>query len=345
MEQIWLLNKVVMLKKVKKRFILGPGPRVIVAIPCGVTEVEKKAVEDATKNAGAREVFLIEEPMAAAIGARLPVQDPNGNFIVCIGGGTTEVAVISLGGIVTSNSVRVAGDKIDLAISEYIKRKYNLAIGEQTAEEIKIKIGTAVPEKDELLFEMRGRDLITGLPRTIKISSNEVCEAISDKLLEIIQAIRDKAPATEFSPVKESPEQGLRDIASQFEEEAKEMDKAPDEYEQKKAEKAELEAQKLFHERKNEILNYVEQLKLAKKYEPCIAETDFIGVTLKGKKIITEALTPQLREGLEEELKKLGATHLELNLKASGTEGETKHKLELKGIQTPAKSKIGRANV
>lgn len=170
--------------------------------------------------------------------------------------------------------------------------------------------------------------------------TEEYFPAMEVRQKEIIQAIKDKAAIAEFSPVKENPEQGLRDLASQLEKEAKEIEKAPDEYEQKKAEKAEMEAQKLFHERKNEILNYVEQLKLAKKYESCIAETDFTGVTLKGKKIITEALTPQLREGLKEELGKLDATHLELNLKASGTEGETKHKLELRGIQTPLKSNL-----
>jgi len=165
-------------------------PELMISIPAGITSTERRAVIEAGTTAGAKAVYVAKEPILAAIGAGIPINACSGHMIVDIGGGTSEVAVISLGGIVTSNSVRVAGDKIDLAISEYIKRKYNLAIGEQTAEEIKIKIGTAVPEKDELLFEMRGRDLITGLPRTIKISSNEVCEAISDTLLEIIQAIR-----------------------------------------------------------------------------------------------------------------------------------------------------------
>jgi len=174
----------------KKRFGLAYLPRVIIGIPCGVTEVERKAVRDAAKNAGARTVFLIEEPLASAIGARLPIQDAGGNFVVDIGGGTTEVAVISLGGIVTSSSIRISGDKMDQAISDFIKKKYNLAVGEQTAEEIKKKIGTAIPLAKEETIEIKGRDLILGLPRVIKISSNEVCEAISDILVEITQLIK-----------------------------------------------------------------------------------------------------------------------------------------------------------
>jgi rod shape-determining protein MreB len=165
-------------------------PELMVAVPAGITSTEKRAVIEAGLAAGAKQVFVAKEPILAAIGAGIPINACSGHLIVDIGGGTAEVAVISLGGIVASNSVRVAGDKLDLAISEFIKKKYNLAIGEQTAEELKIKIGTALPEKDERLLEIRGRDLILGLPRTIKISSNEICEAISDVLAEIIQVIK-----------------------------------------------------------------------------------------------------------------------------------------------------------
>jgi len=165
-------------------------PELMIAVPAGITSTEKRAVIEAGLAAGAKQVFVAKEPILAAIGAGIPINACSGHLIVDIGGGTAEVAVISLGGIVASNSVRVAGDKLDLAISEFIKKKYNLAIGEQTAEEIKIKIGTALPEKDERLLEIRGRDLILGLPRTIKVSSNEICEAISDVLAEIIQVIK-----------------------------------------------------------------------------------------------------------------------------------------------------------
>jgi rod shape-determining protein MreB len=165
-------------------------PEILIGIPAGATSTERRALIEAGIGAGAKEVFLIKEPILAALGAGIPIDSCSGNMVVDIGGGTTEVAVISLGGIVNSNSIRVGGDEMDLAISEYIKKKHNLAIGEQTAEEIKIKIGTAIFEKEPLDLEIKGRDLISGLPRNIKISSNEVCEAISDVLAEIIQIIK-----------------------------------------------------------------------------------------------------------------------------------------------------------
>ena len=166
------------------------APRVIIGVPSGVTEVEKRAVMDAGLQAGAREVFLIEEPMAAAIGAGLAVEDPTGNLIVDIGGGTTEVAVISLGGIVSSRSLRIAGDEMNEAISQYIKRHYNLMIGERTAEEIKKEIGSAYPDGKEQTSEVRGRDLLTGLPRTIGISSREVLEALTEPISGIVDAVK-----------------------------------------------------------------------------------------------------------------------------------------------------------
>ena len=165
-------------------------PELMVSVPAGITSTERRAVIEAAVNAGAKEAFVAKEPVLAAIGAGIPINACSGHLIVDIGGGTTEVAVISLGGIVTSFSVRVAGDKMNFAISDYIKKKYNLAVGEQTAEEIKIKIGTALPEKEERTVEIRGRDLILGLPRTIKISSNEVCGAVTDVLTEITQVIK-----------------------------------------------------------------------------------------------------------------------------------------------------------
>lgn len=165
-------------------------PRVVVGVPSGVTEVEKRAVIDATIQAGAREAYLIEEPMAAAIGAGLPVHEPTGNMVVDIGGGTTEVAVISLGGIVTSRSIRIGGDEMDEAIVQYIKRTYNLMIGERTAEGIKVSIGAAiVPEVDESL-DIRGRDLVTGLPKTLTIRAREVQQALSEPVSGIIEAVK-----------------------------------------------------------------------------------------------------------------------------------------------------------
>ncbi len=166
------------------------NPRVVIAVPSGITEVERRAVRESAEQAGAREVFLIEEPMAAAIGVGLPVQDAAGNMIVDIGGGTTEVALISLAGIVYSRSVRTAGDEIDEAIISYMKRAYNLMIGERTAEEIKIRLGSAYPLPKEITMEVKGRDLFAGLPKTMKISSEEIREAISDPVATIIDAVR-----------------------------------------------------------------------------------------------------------------------------------------------------------
>lgn len=165
-------------------------PELMIGVPAGATSTERRALIEAGMNAGARQVFLVKEPILAAIGAGIPINSCSGNMIVDIGGGRTESAVISLGGIVTWRSVRIAGDKMDVAISDYIKKKYNLAVGEQTAEEIKIKIGTALPEKEEKKMEIRGRDLISGLPKNIKISSGEICEALSDILSEVIQLIK-----------------------------------------------------------------------------------------------------------------------------------------------------------
>lgn len=165
-------------------------PRVVICVPSGVTEVEKRAVEDATLQAGAKEAYLMEEPMAAAIGANLPVEEPFGSMVVDIGGGTSEVAVISLGGIVTSKSLRVAGDELDDAIVHYIKKEYSLMIGERTAEQIKMKIGGAFPKTKEETMEIRGRDLITGLPKNILISSTEVNEALKEPVNSIIDSIK-----------------------------------------------------------------------------------------------------------------------------------------------------------
>jgi rod shape-determining protein MreB and related proteins len=172
-------------------------PRVVVCVPSGVTGVEKRAVEEATRNAGARDAFLIEEPMAAAIGAGLPVSEPTGNMIVDVGGGTSEVAVISLGGIVVSVSMRVGGDEMDEAIISHVKREYKLLIGNQTAEEIKLEVGSAFPMKDEVQAEVRGRDMLTGLPKTVIISSEETRDALEEPVGQIVDAIKstlDKTP-------------------------------------------------------------------------------------------------------------------------------------------------------
>lgn len=165
-------------------------PELMIGVPAGATSTERRALIEAGMNAGAKQVFLVKEPILSAIGAGIPINACSGNMIVDIGGGTAEAAVISLGGIVNCSSIRVAGDKIDLAITDYIKKKYNLAVGDQTAEEIKVKVGTALPEKEERKLEIRGRDLVSGLPRNIKISSNEICEAISDILAEIVRMIK-----------------------------------------------------------------------------------------------------------------------------------------------------------
>ena len=166
-------------------------PRMVIGIPSGVTGVERRAVMDAALQAGAREVYLIEEPMAAAIGAGLPVSEPMGSMIVDIGGGTTEVAVISLGGIVVSKSVRIAGDELSDAVAQYMKKVHNLSIGERTAEEIKIRLGSAYPLPEELKMEVRGLNQVSGLPRTVTITSNEIREALLEPVNTIVEAVRD----------------------------------------------------------------------------------------------------------------------------------------------------------
>ncbi len=182
-----------MLKYFIKR-AMGSGfvskPRVVICVPSGVTEVEKRAVEEATLQAGAKEAYLIEEPMAAAIGANLPVEEPSGSMIVDIGGGTSEVAVISLGGIVTSKSLRIAGDEFDEAIVHFVKKEYNLMIGERSAEQIKVTIGNAYLKPQEESMEVRGRDLITGLPKNISISSSEINEALKEPINAIVDSIK-----------------------------------------------------------------------------------------------------------------------------------------------------------
>ena len=165
-------------------------PRVIIAVPSGITEVEKRAVKESAERAGAREVYLIEEPMAAAIGVGLPVQEPAGNMIVDIGGGTTEVALISLAGIVFSRSVRVGGDEMDEAIIQYMKRAYNLMIGERTAENIKLDIGSAYPMEEEVTMEVKGRDQVNGLPKTLMVTSEEIRDALMEPVATIVEAVR-----------------------------------------------------------------------------------------------------------------------------------------------------------
>ena len=165
-------------------------PEVMVAVPAGITSTERRAVVDATLNAGAKAAYIVKEPVLAAIGAGIPINEPAGHMIIDVGGGTSEVAVISLGGIVACASVRVGGNKIDQSIIEYLKKKYNLSVGDRTAEEIKIAIGSALPQKNEQSFEVRGRDLVTGLPKNTTVKSNEITEAIADQLREIIQTIK-----------------------------------------------------------------------------------------------------------------------------------------------------------
>ncbi len=171
-------------------------PRIIICVPHGITEVEKRAVRESAESAGAREVYLIEEPMAAAIGSRLPITEPSGNMIVDIGGGTTEVAVISLSDIVFSRSIRVGGDKMDQAIIQHMKRKYNLLIGERTAEEVKCDIGSAYPVEQTMTKEVRGRDLVAGVPKTVTINSDEIREAMSEPMLAIVDAVKVALEAT-----------------------------------------------------------------------------------------------------------------------------------------------------
>lgn len=191
--------------KIGKKYNIG-RPRVVVGVPSGITEVEERAVEESIIQAGAKEVYLIEEPMAAAIGAALDVGEPSGNIIVDIGGGTTEVAVISLGGIVASHSLRVAGDELDQDIINYIKRELNLAIGDTTAEQIKIQLGCAMPLMTEMTMEIRGRDLSDGLPRNIKITSTQMEEAMKEsinKIVEIVKQTLEKTPPELASDIME----------------------------------------------------------------------------------------------------------------------------------------------
>jgi rod shape-determining protein MreB len=185
------------IKKVhNKRTLLHP--RVVIGVPSGITEVERRAVRESAEQAGAREVYLIDEPMAAAIGAGIPIQDPEGSMIVDIGGGTTEVAVISLGGMVVAKSLEVAGDKMDEAIVQYFRRKYNLSIGENTAESVKMNIGSVFILEQELTMDVKGRDLLTGLPKTVSISSEEVRMALGDpvrKIVEVVKNVLEETPA------------------------------------------------------------------------------------------------------------------------------------------------------
>ncbi|HTZ11979.1 MAG TPA: rod shape-determining protein, partial [Candidatus Margulisiibacteriota bacterium] len=177
------------IKKVHHRRVLV-RPRIVIATPSGITEVEKRAVKDSAERAGAREVFIIEEPMAAAIGVGLPIQEPIGNMIIDIGGGTTEIAVISLAGMVFSKSIRIGGDEMDDAIIEYLKKTYNLMVGERTAENIKIKIGSAYPLEEEMSMEVKGRDLVTGLPKAVTVTSEEVREALQEPLRAILEVTK-----------------------------------------------------------------------------------------------------------------------------------------------------------
>lgn len=188
----------------KEKFTLIPRPRVVIGIPYGVTEVERRAVEEAAINAGAREVYLIEEPVAAAIGARLPIQDASGNMIVDIGGGTTEVAVISLGGIVTSRSIRVAGDEMNDDIINYARSQFNLLLGPRTAEEIKILVGSAFPMNERVEVPMRGRDLVSGLPREIMVNDEQIRKAIAKSVAILVDSIR--------NTIEETPPELVADI-------------------------------------------------------------------------------------------------------------------------------------
>ena len=185
-------------------------PRMVICVPAGITPVERRAVRDAAEFAGARKpAYIIEEPMAAAIGAGLPVQEPAGNMIVDIGGGTTEVAVISLGGIVVSQSVRVAGDELDEAVMNYIKKEYSVALGEQSCEELKVAMGSAWPLEDELMAEIRGRDLVTGLPKTITVTSEEIREALDEPISAIVDAVKATLDRTPPELAADIMEQGI----------------------------------------------------------------------------------------------------------------------------------------
>lgn len=184
-------------------------PRVVVGVPCGITEVEERAVEESILQAGAKEVYLIEEPMAAAIGSKLDVAEPNGNIIVDIGGGTTEVAVISLGGIVVNSSLRIAGDELDEDIANYIKKEMNLAIGETTAEQIKIKVGCALPVMTQTSIQVKGRDLETGLPKTVEVTTDNALEAMEESIIKIVDSIKQTLEKTPPELASDIMERGI----------------------------------------------------------------------------------------------------------------------------------------
>ena len=203
--QLMLKN---LISKVCQRYGVA-RPRVVVGVPSGITEVEERAVEESVIQAGAKEVYLIEEPMAAAIGANLDVAEPSGSIIVDIGGGTTEIAVVSLGGIVLSHSLRIAGDELDEDIVNYIKKEMNLAIGETTAEQIKIQIGCALPLMTDTPMEIRGRDLATGLPRNVEIYSSQIQEAMSESIGEIIEAVKQTLEKTPPELASDIMEKGI----------------------------------------------------------------------------------------------------------------------------------------
>ena len=196
------------IKKIRSRRF-QVRPRIVIAIPSGITEVEKRAVKESAERAGAREVFLIEEPVAAAIGVGLPIQEPRGNMIIDIGGGTTEIAVISLAGIVFSKSIRIGGDEMDEAIIEYLKKTYNLMVGERTAEDIKIKIGSAYPLEEEMSIEVKGRDLVAGLPKTVTITSEEIREALQEPLRAILEVTKMSLERTPPELAADLIEQGI----------------------------------------------------------------------------------------------------------------------------------------
>jgi len=192
---------------VKHKYLMKP--RVVISVPSGITEVEKRAVRDSAENAGAREVYLLAEPMAAAIGVGLPVEQPSGCMVIDIGGGTSEIAVIALNGIVNDTSIRVAGDELNEAIIMYLKKNYNLLIGELTAEEIKIKIGSAVPLEKELTMDVKGRDLVAGVPKTLKLSSVQVREALSETIDIIVEAVRQALERTPPELASDILERGI----------------------------------------------------------------------------------------------------------------------------------------
>lgn len=181
-------------KVIRTRFLVKP--RIVISVPSGITEVERRAVSDSAENAGAREVHIINEPMAAAIGIGIPIEEPRGNMVIDIGGGTSEIAVISLSGIVNNTSIRIAGDEMNEAIIGYMRRKYNLLIGEQTADRVKIEIGSAFPLEEEMTMDVKGRDLVEGLPRTVKVTSEEIRSAMEEPIIAIMQAIHEALEQT-----------------------------------------------------------------------------------------------------------------------------------------------------